>query len=120
MNEIIGIEELNQAIYLNKTKIIMLYFGAIWCGPCKKLKNKLSNPQELIEMEDLFTCYLDIDNENNNQIVEMYDVECLPTLFFIHLNNNNEIEILHKIIGYDWSGIKLAYDNIKKIEYNKY
>ena len=113
MNEIVGIDQLNLYIYLNKKKIIMLYFGAIWCNPCKKLKNKLNDPQELIEMQDLCTCYLDIDNENNKEIVEIYDVVILPTLFFINLNNDNEIEILHKIVGYDWVGIKFTYDKIK-------
>ena len=64
-------------------------------------------------MKDLFTCYLDVDNEDNKEIFEIYDVENLPTLFFINLNDNNEIEILNKIIGYDWSGIRFTYDKIK-------
>jgi thiol:disulfide interchange protein len=113
MNEISGIKQLNETIYLNKDKVIMLYFGALWCGPCKKLKNKLSDPEEVSEMKDLFTCYLDVDNEDNKEIFEMYDVENLPTLFFINLNDKNEIEILNKIIGYDWSGIRFTYDKVK-------
>ena len=114
MNEIIGIEQLNEIIYLNKKKVIMLYFGAIWCSPCKKLKNKLSDPRELIDMKDLVTCYIDVDNENNKNIVEIYNVENLPTLFFIDLNEHNNIDILHNIIGYDWTNIKFTYDKIKK------
>ena len=113
MNEITGINELNEIIYLNKNKIIMLYFGALWCGPCKKLKSKLSDLEELRDMKDLFTCYLDVDNEDNKEIFEIYDVENLPTLFFINLNDKNEIEILNKIIGYDWCGIRFTYDKIK-------
>jgi thiol:disulfide interchange protein len=113
MNEIIGISQLNEIIYLNKNKIIMLYFGALWCGPCKNLKSKLSDEHELIEMKDLFTCYLDIDNQDNQEIFDIYDVKNLPTLFFINLNEKNEIEILNKIIGYDWMGIRFTYDKIK-------
>jgi thiol:disulfide interchange protein len=114
MNEIIGIKQLDKIIYLNKQKIIILYFGATWCKPCQKLKNNLSNPQELIDMKDLFTCYIDIDNENNKNIVDIYNVEHLPTIFFIDLDENNNIIILHKIIGYDWFGIKFTYAKIKK------
>ncbi len=113
MFEISGIDELNKSIYLNKEKLIMLYFGASWCGPCKKLKAKLHNPSEIKEISNLHVCYLDIDDDNNKDLIDMYSVESLPTLYFIKLNNDNEVEILDKIIGYDWVGIKFAYDKLK-------
>ncbi len=115
MFEISGIDELNQSIYLNKDKIIMLYFGASWCGPCKKLKSKLHDPKELSEINNLHVCYLDIDDENNKEIVDMYSVESLPTLHFIKLNERNEVEILNTIVGYDWVGIKFAYNKLTNI-----
>jgi thiol-disulfide isomerase/thioredoxin len=110
MNEIIGIDQLNENIYLNKEKIIMLYFGAEWCGPCKQLKKKLLNQNE---MKDLYICYIDVDEDENKEIVEIYEVNNLPTMFFINLNEDNEIEVLNKIIGYDWIGINFAYNKIK-------
>jgi thiol:disulfide interchange protein len=110
MFEISGIEELNKSIYINKNKLIMLYFGASWCGPCKKLKLKLHDPTEIEEISNMHVCYLDIDNESNRELVEMYNVESLPTIYFIKLNEENEVDILHTIIGYDWVGIKFAYN----------
>lgn len=110
MFEISGIDELNKSIYYNKDKLIMLYFGASWCGPCKKLKAKLNDINELKEISNLHVCYLDVDNTNNKNLIEMYNVSSLPTLHFIRLNSNNEIEILNTIIGYDWTGIKFCYD----------
>ena len=29
--------------FQNKDKIILLYFGAKWCGPCKNLKDNFKN-----------------------------------------------------------------------------
>ena len=108
-----SINDLDNFIYTNKDKVIMLYFGAIWCGPCKKLKNKLSDKNELVSMQDLSICYIDIDLEENKDIIDIYNIINLPTIFFINLNKNNEVEILDNIIGYDWVGIQFAYDKIK-------
>jgi thioredoxin 1 len=111
MFEISGIEELNKSIYFNKNKLIMLYFGSSWCGPCKKLKSRLHDPKEMEEISNMHICYLDIEDENNSELIDMYNVESLPTIYFIKLNEENEVEILKKIIGYDWVGIKIAYSN---------
>ena len=106
-------DELNKFIYEYRNKVIMLYFGALWCGPCKKLKEKLSDKSELINMQELAICYIDIELEENKEIIDIYNVTNLPTIFFIDLNKNNEVEILDNIIGYDWIGIQFAYDKIK-------
>ena len=115
MFEISGIEELNESIYLNKNKLIMLYFGASWCGPCKKLKAKLYDPIVLEEISNMHICYLDIDNDSNNELVEIYNVESLPTIHFIKLNDDNEVEILNTVIGYDWDSIKSAYNQFSNV-----
>jgi thiol-disulfide isomerase/thioredoxin len=82
-----SINDLDNFIYTNKDKVIMLYFGAIWCGPCKQLKNKLSDKNELVYMQDLSICYIDIDLEENKEIIDIYNVTNLPTIFFINLNS---------------------------------
>ena len=115
MYDILNIKELDEFIYHNKNKVIMLYFGAIWCGPCKKLKDKLTDSSELINMPDLTICYIDIEIAENKEIVDIYNVTNLPTIFFINLNENNEVEIINKIIGYDWVGIQFAYNRIKNM-----
>ena len=113
MENIIGIEKLNEVIYLNKNKLVLLYFGASWCGPCKKLKNKLNDQSEMKDMPKMSVLFIDIDEEENKQLTEIYDVSNIPTLYFITLNDNNEVEVLHKIIGYDWMGIKFTYGQLK-------
>jgi thiol-disulfide isomerase/thioredoxin len=75
MNEISGINMLNELIYLNKDKLILLYFGAIWCGPCKKLKDKIYEAKSDNEFPNMEIFYLDNDNEDNNEIFEMYNVK---------------------------------------------
>ena len=112
MHEIVGIEHINNVIYDNKDNLILLYFGAIWCGPCKKLKNKMEDESELIEIKNLVICYIDIDNNANDELIKIYEVKNIPTLFFIKINENNEVHILHKIIGYDWIGIKFTYNQL--------
>ena len=43
MIEIRGYDELNKKLWENKDsdQVMMLYFGTSWCGPCKKLKEKI-------------------------------------------------------------------------------
>lgn len=113
MENIVGIEKLNESIYLNKNKLILLYFGSSWCGPCKKLKTKLLDQSEMIEMPKLCVLFIDIDEQENKQLIDIYDVVNIPTLYFITLKDNNEVEVLHKIIGYDWMGIKFTYGQLK-------
>ena len=116
MIEICGIIKLNQEIFLNKENLIILYFGASWCGPCNKLKLKLQDPIEIKSLQNLSIIYIDVDKEENTEIIEIYDVTNLPTLFFIKLNNQNEVKILHTILGYDWQGILFTYDKFKNID----
>jgi thioredoxin 1 len=114
MIEVNGINNLNKQIVLNKDSFIMLYFGATWCGPCNKLKLKLHDTNEIKSLQNLSIIYIDIDEEENKEIIDIYDVASLPTLIFIKLNEENEITILNTIIGYDWQGIIFSYEKIKK------
>jgi len=113
MYEINGITMLNELIYLNKDKLILFYFGASWCGPCKTLKKKINEAEYNKELKEMEIFYIDNDELDNSELFEIYNVKDLPTLFFVRLNNKLEIEILNKIIGYDWNGIKFNYGQLK-------
>jgi len=44
MIDIVGKEQLEEFIWenINANKVVVIYFGAEWCGPCKQLKKKNS------------------------------------------------------------------------------
>lgn len=113
MLEINGIDELDIFLLNNKNNIICLYFGASWCGPCKKLKSKIVEEDNLKEMPLLSICYIDVDKELNQEIINIYSVENLPTQIFITINDNS-VELFDKIIGYDWIGFKMMYEKVLK------
>jgi thiol-disulfide isomerase/thioredoxin len=122
MIEINDIEELNTFIWENKNDILCLYFGATeWCEPCRRLKKKICDKNNLNEMDRLAICYIDVDKTENESICSIYKVNNLPTIIFIDIDKNNNVKILETIIGYDWIGFRMLYDRLlyrKKNENN--
>lgn len=112
MIEINGTTELDMFILNNIDNVICLYFGATWCSPCKILKLKIEDEEKTQTMPKLAICYVDIDNDLNKEIIEIYDVQNLPTQIFIILNKKNHVKIFDKIIGYDWIGFKMMYEKV--------
>lgn len=111
MKEINGINELNDFIIENQSNVTMMYFGAEWCGPCKKLKEKLKELDTILSMPKLVVGHMDVDEEENEKLLKKYKVESLPTQIFIKLVDNKVTE-LSRIEGYDYTKLKM--------EYNKY
>jgi thioredoxin-like negative regulator of GroEL len=113
MIDIIGIENLDNFIIeeSSKNSIIMLYFGAEWCGPCKKLKNLLNNKETIQQMPKLAVAHLDIEEEENAKIVKRYKITNLPTQVLINLHDNKVVEIT-RIVGYDFTKLQLEYSKI--------
>ena len=112
MKTISGIDELDEFILDNYSNnlVILLYFGAEWCGPCKQLKNRLDDPNTIQIMPKLVVGYLDVDDEENSSIIKKYKISSLPTQIYIKLDENKVIET-HRIEGYDFMKLKLDYDN---------
>ena len=107
MHEVTSFDDLDNFIINNNNQIILLYFGAIWCGPCKLLKIKLSEKETIDRMPLLQVCYIDIDE--NEDISSKYKIKSLPTQIFIRLSNN-KVKIVSKIEGYDYTKLLLEYD----------
>jgi thiol-disulfide isomerase/thioredoxin len=112
MKTISGIEELDEFIIdnYNNDLVVLLYFGAKWCGPCKQLKNRLDEQDTIKIMPKLVVGYLDVDDDENSSFVKKYKIDSLPTQIYIKLNENKVIEI-SRIEGYDFTKLKLNYDN---------
>lgn len=112
MKEIYGIEQLDELIFesIEQGKVICLYFGAKWCGPCKQLKTRLVNSETIKIMPKLVVGYLDVDEEINIDLVKRYNIESLPTQIFIKLDKNKVIPV-SKIEGYDFNKLTLEYNS---------
>ena len=90
--------------YLNNNNLIILDFFAEWCGPCKQLTPHL---QEICENnKDISIGKINIENEDCNDICELYNITSLPTLLFI--KEKKCIDNL-KVIGFD---LELILKNI--------
>jgi thiol-disulfide isomerase/thioredoxin len=111
MNEIYGINDLDDFILdsIESGYIPLLYFGAEWCGPCKLLKKKLMDEESTNLMPLLRIAHIDVDEHTNSKLVNMYNVESLPTQIFIRVENNKVIEV-GRIEGYDYVKLKMEYD----------
>jgi thioredoxin 1 len=112
MKTISGNKELDEFIIdnYNNNLVILLYFGAEWCGPCKQLKKRLDEAETIKIMPKLVVGYLDVDDDENSSFVKKYKIESLPTQIYIKLNENKVIE-MNRIEGYDFTKLKLNYDN---------
>ena len=114
MEDISGINELEEFIWNNKDdKVIVIYFGATWCGPCEKLKKKITSNEVMKTMPKLAVCHIDLDD--NSDLAELYKVHSIPTQIFIKLDNTDIIEY-QRIIGYDWIKFTMAYNEYIKSE----
>ena len=111
MKDIFGTEQLDEWIIenINNNNIILLYFGAVWCGPCKQLKEKLKNQDIMKTMPRLAVAHLDIEHTSNSNLVKRYKVKSLPTQVFVRLDKNKVIEH-SRIEGYDFTKLKMEYD----------
>ena len=116
MISILGIEQLDEFIINNTDKILLLYFGANRCKPCNMLKEKINKESET-EMPNLLVCYIDVDLKENDEIIDIYQINILPTQIFVKLKNDKiNVKIIDRIDGYDWIKLILLYNKIKKID----
>jgi len=117
---ILGINQINLEIQNNLDKMILLVFTASWCGPCKKLKSALlSEDDNCISKQyndKLIILYIDVDEDENIELCEIYNVSGMPTQVLIKSicdteNKTIRIEKVSEIIGYDIIKLKLLLDS---------
>ena len=111
MIEIKGYEELYKQLWENKDsdQVMMLYFGTSWCGPCQQLKEKINTEKE--HLKDLTMLYIDCDEQDNEDIVNDWNITSLPTQIFVTLKGENVVKN-SKIEGYDWTKFQMEYNKI--------
>ena len=74
--------------------LIICYFTASWCGPCKMISPTVSNIAN--NNEHLKVIKIDIDECED--IAEFCEISCMPTFKFY---KNNNIEPIHTFSGAD-------------------
>lgn len=87
---------LTELLQGEKPKIV--YFGATWCGPCKKLKPNMENMSD--EMEYKFDFY-HADVDVCETIASELGISSIPLTCFI-----KDKKIVHKVIGGNIEDIK--------------
>ena len=116
MIQINGVDELDDFILDNiEEKVVVLYFGATWCQPCKLLKSRLEDDDTKQMMPKIAVCYLDVDDESNEKLCEQYKAESLPTQVFIKLENDQVVEV-GRVEGYNFNSLKAEYDKYNNME----
>jgi thiol-disulfide isomerase/thioredoxin len=113
MHNITGKDQLNEFIWNNKDKkFIILYYGAPWCDPCLNFKKKINN----LDFNDNYViCQIDIDDNENDELTDLYKIKFLPTCIFVSLDTNNKVVVKNRIDGYDWIKFKQVIDALSII-----
>lgn len=78
------ITEIDNFEYLKQDEknLIIAFFHAAWCGPCRALTNTLEGIDT--QFNDVTLVHIDIDNAHD--LVEEYNIRAVPTLIFIKNN----------------------------------
>ncbi len=76
---------------LNSSKLVLLDFYATWCGPCQRLSPVL----EEISNEENKVKIIKINEAENEELMEKYNVNMFPTIIIVKDGEEQE-----RIVGY--------------------
>ena len=66
-----------------------------WCGPCRVLAPIFHKTSQMKEFEGIDFYELDIDDDDNAELVQQYQIRNVPTVLVVDENN----EIVRRIVG---------------------
>lgn len=104
---------------LENIDLIICYFTASWCGPCKQISPIVENIGE----NNSHIKVLKIDVNECEDVSELYEIECMPTFKFFR---PGELESIHGFSGassdelMNTIKILLKNDLNKKIDENSF
>ena len=77
---------------LDNQNLILFYFTASWCGPCKQVSPVIEELSEKLKEKVLFY-KIQIDDDSNEEICEKCQIKSVPT--FILFKNRNSLGIVN-------------------------
>lgn len=83
VTEIKSIEQFDEIV---KDGIVLVKFGAKWCGPCKMLKPILD---DIANTADSFKV-CDVDSDDLPELMERFGIRSVPTIFFFKDGKKSE------------------------------
>ena len=89
-----GIENFKNIILNNDYSLVIAYFTASWCGPCKNISPVVMNIAE--NNETIIVIKVDVDECED--ISSYCEISCMPTFKFY---KNKSLEAVHTFSGAD-------------------
>ena len=77
---------------LDNQNLILFYFTASWCGPCKQVSPVIEELSEKLKEKVIFY-KIQIDDESNEEICEKCQIKSVPT--FILFKERNSLGIVN-------------------------
>lgn len=105
-----NLKDVNDIILQNRNSLIVLYFGASWCSPCRLLKKKLTDEYIMNKFDKLCVLYIDADKEELDNLFISYGVSNLPTQIFSIVNKKNEVIEVDRFTGFNWDKFIITYN----------
>jgi thioredoxin 1 len=104
------ITELNEfySIIMNKdnnNKLIIAYFTATWCGPCKKISPIVQNIGD--NNDNIIVLKVDVDE--GEELSVQYNIDCMPTFKFFRKCN------IEECLSFSGADESVLINNIKNI-----
>ena len=88
-------DDFAEKLKANKDKLVILDFGASWCGPCKQLDPIIKEKAKEFPKAVFFK----IDVDECEETAEQYLVSNMPTLLFVKNGEWNKDDEKQKMVG---------------------
>ena len=99
------LQELNTIIQ-KLPNLIVLDFGATWCGPCKSMHDDYHK----LAKENPICIFLSIDIDESEELVVEFNIESLPTFMFI-----KKTQVVHTFVGAKLDELKDSVEKFKSL-----
>lgn len=79
-----------------QNKKILIIFTSDYCSWCKKLKETLSDPTVVENLNNYIICYVNMKDLENKDLIKKHNVKSIPDIFILDKKEN----IIKHHVGY--------------------